>query len=242
MHCTKRFSFHSLPFLIFASAIEFRLSCTAKHQHDTAGKPPSTTDILVLPRSRAEIFRWRHLCTGTVFIQIIILNDIEFFRIFSQPPLPIYLVGAEFHRERSTFEERIVRLNGRNVNDFASSEALQGEARRTLKEVIERLRLIVDDTSSNEPALLAFFKTNPVATVLLEPETECQWREEAIQDYGQIDFVLELVDGTFRVVEIESATRGIFTAKNEFTHSTQHAIEQTRKWIRGRFKGTKHDQ
>lgn len=86
------------------------------------------------------------------------------------------------------------------------------------------------------PLCLPFFKTNPVATVLLEPETERQWREEAIQDYGQIDFVLELVDGTFRVVEIESATRESFTAKNEFTHSTQHAIEQTRKWIRGASK------
>ena len=148
-------------------------------------------------------------------------------------------ISRHFLRAMSTektFEETIIRLNGRDVRDFASHEAMQVEAHRTLQDVTERLRSIVEDTSSGEPALLEFFKTNPAAVVLLEPDTVRQWREAAIQDYGQIDFVLELVDGTFRVVEIESATKEVFTAKNEFSQPTQHAIEQTRKWIRGASK------
>ncbi len=138
--------------------------------------------------------------------------------------------------KKNSLDARIVRLSGRDANEFSSRAALHRAALKTLKDVIEQLRLIVEDASSNEPALLAFFKANPVATVLLEPDTVRQWREAAIQNYGQIDFVLELADGTFRVVEIESAGREIFTERNEFTQSAQHAIEQTRKWIRGASK------
>jgi hypothetical protein len=71
---------------------------------------------------------------------------------------------------------------------------------------------------------------------LLEPDLVRQWREEAIHHYGHIDFVFELVDGTYRVVEIESPSRQIFTMANEFSQQAQHAMEQSRKWVRGASK------
>ncbi len=56
------------------------------------------------------------------------------------------------------------------------------------------------------------------------------------QDYGQIDFVLELVDGTHEVIEIESHACQLFTSKDEPTQEVQHAINQVDRWIVGASK------
>lgn len=101
-----------------------------------------------------------------------------------------------------------------------------------MSDVTSQLRAIVENPGADEPQPAApFFKVNPAAAFLLEPDSIKQWGEESVQNYGQIDFVFQLTDGTYRVVEIESPTRQIFTAKNEFTQPAQHAVEQARKWI-----------
>ena len=82
-----------------AFALYFRSSTIALRQYDTVCVQPATTRNFALHSSRTEIFRLRCLFTGTVFVRINILDDIEFYRIRSQPPLPIHQFEDELDRE-----------------------------------------------------------------------------------------------------------------------------------------------
>ena len=102
-----------------------------------------------------------------------------------------------------------------------------------VKGITDKLESVVNDDTKTEHDLLSLFRECPPLGLLLEPDAYRQWREQEIQKYGRIDFVFELVDGTFSVVEIESHTKSLYTQSDELTQPVRHAVEQVKSWIRG---------
>ncbi len=129
--------------------------------------------------------------------------------------------------------DRILTLAGDSASNYDTPESAKKAAGKRIADVVERLSIIVNDESKTERDLLAHFKTSPESAILLNSDSVKLWREESIQDYGQIDFVIELVDGTHEVIEIESHTSQVFTEKDEVTQNVQHAVNQVERWITG---------
>lgn len=135
-----------------------------------------------------------------------------------------------------SLSSRVLTLAGDSESNYQSPQLASNAAGKRITDVVEQLMSIINDESKTERDLLAYFKSSPEAAILLNSDAVKIWREESIQDYGQIDFVLELVDGTHEVVEIESHGCQIFTAKDEPTQEVQHAVNQVDRWITGASK------
>lgn len=129
---------------------------------------------------------------------------------------------------------RILRMLGIDAgNGTLNDPAVRQLAATRVKDITDRLESVVNDQTKTEHDLLTLFRDCPALAFLLEPDVYRQWREQEIQKYGRIDFVFELVDGTFSVVEIESHTKLLFTQSDELTQPVRHAAEQVKSWIRG---------
>ncbi len=129
---------------------------------------------------------------------------------------------------------RILRMLGIEATEGGLSDASVRQLAATrVKDITDKLELVVNDNAMTEHDLLSLFRECPALGFLLEPDAHRQWREQEIQKYGRIDFVFELVDGSFSVVEIESHARTLYTQSDELTQHVRHAIEQVKSWIRG---------
>ncbi len=138
------------------------------------------------------------------------------------------------HRASSDDARRFLSmLNGGDTVDLPDNASVAATASKGIRTITDGLESIVQDSSKDENDLLAYFRRIPAAAFLLDPFIHRQWREQEIQRYGRIDFVFEICDGTFRVVEIESHTQQLFTKANEFAQPFRHAMEQVKTWLRG---------
>ncbi len=162
----------------------------------------------------------------------------EPYRIYiGQPNNPIACMAVpNFDRfaaieSQLSMAKRVLSLAG-EVGELTDSATI-ARAFSTVREIRIELQKLIDDTQTTDPDLLIFLKENAAAIVFFEPSATSQWREVAIQNHGQIDFVVKLSSGRFSVIEIESPTAQIFTKKDEFTSHMNHAIEQVRNWMRG---------
>lgn len=137
-------------------------------------------------------------------------------------------------RSNSSEALRLFRLFEKNADIDTSNDQLVREVVATsIRTITDGLEAIVVDETKSEIDLLRYFQEQPATAILLETSIYRQWREQEIQKYGRIDFVFELIDGTFLVVEIESHTKKLFTMQDEFTQPFRHAVEQVVSWIRG---------
>lgn len=173
----------------------------------------------------------------------------DWFNIFHSPtdPYTIYIgnpaspVGCmSTHRfarmpsnnEQAVLAKRVLRLEGLVSDSLSDTEAIQ-QATVSIKSLRESLSALIASSDTKEPDLLAFMKDNPSAIMFFEPMAVAQWREAAIQNHGQIDFLIKLAGGRYAAVEIECKSAQIFRANHEFTQHTNHAIDQTKTWMRG---------
>lgn len=142
---------------------------------------------------------------------------------------------ALFERDNS-LTDRILEQFGEA--DFAEDDPPERTACaiKHVEQLISSLKNIVDDELTTENHLLNFFKTTPQVAMLLDFNVEKQWREQALQGYGRIDFVYRLSGNRFLAIEIESHRCSIFTASDEFSSHMNHAINQVDKWITGASK------
>jgi hypothetical protein len=129
--------------------------------------------------------------------------------------------------------DRVLRLQGNRSADSLKGRAKREAAAATVSTFVDELSILVEDPTKSEPDLLKYFRDNPAAAILVNPSIKQQWREVLLQDHGQIDFVLEQVDGRFIAVEIEPSQKPLFTTKDEITNAVQHAVHQTELWVRG---------
>jgi hypothetical protein len=142
-----------------------------------------------------------------------------------------YILNSRISKDDSP---RILRMLGIEAAEGTLSNPTVRQLVATrVKDITDKLELIVSDDTKTEHDLLSLFREYPALGFLLEPDAHRQWREQEIQKYGRIDFVFELVDGTFSVVEIESHTRSLYTQSDELTQPVRHAVEQVNSWIRG---------
>jgi Domain of unknown function (DUF4263)/SEC-C motif len=134
----------------------------------------------------------------------------------------------------------ILNATGKSETDYANDGLAIADATNTIRQITSKLRSLIDSDTTKEPEILNFFRDTPAASILLEPDSVKQFREDEIQHYGKIDFVFEIYDGTIRVVEIESPKTGIFVKTDEFSQPMQHALSQVTTWIRGAKKTPQH--
>lgn len=111
--------------------------------------------------------------------------------------------------------------------------AICTSACRRMNEIVNELASLIDAEGTDEPAILAYFKSTPAAAFLLCPTYSSAWREVELQDFGQIDFVFETDCGRHLVVEIEPPTLQVFRNDDEMTARATHAIDQVENWVRG---------
>ncbi|MCC7336562.1 MAG: DUF4263 domain-containing protein [Pirellulaceae bacterium] len=136
-------------------------------------------------------------------------------------------------RGRTDLVRRVLEaFNDTQSNYNTPQEACKAASLR-ISELTSALRAIIDDPSSDEPALLKFIERTPQIAFLLEPDSVKQWREQTLQGYGRIDFVFELVDRSYCVMEIESHNASLFTIKDELRAEVSHALSQVEKWLLG---------
>jgi hypothetical protein len=135
--------------------------------------------------------------------------------------------------QKLSIARAIIESAGHNSSEYRLGAELTHAAGVTISSIADAIQNLLNDESTHEPDLLSFFHKNPAAAFLLEPAACRQFREEAIQGYGRIDFVFESSDGSFRVVEIESPQATIFVRSDDFSQPMNHALGQVRKWIRG---------
>lgn len=155
----------------------------------------------------------------------------------SESPSVAYIFISKYtvrqKNQKLSIARAIIESTGHNSSEYGSDAQLAHAAGVTISSITDSIQNLLNDESTIEPDLLNFFQKNPVAAFLLEPAACRQFREEAIQGYGRIDFVFESSDGSFKVVEIESPQATIFVRSDDFSQPMNHALGQVRKWIRG---------
>jgi hypothetical protein len=143
--------------------------------------------------------------------------------------------------EFTSFATNFLKAKSGEPSDRPKNETVSKVTRTAYvaySKIIDELESLVTNKDGDELALLKFFKETPEAAFLLETDYVNLWREELIQNYGAIDFVFKKSNDRFRIVEIESPTKRIFTMQDEFTAEFQHAASQVDTWIRGVEKST----
>jgi len=131
------------------------------------------------------------------------------------------------------FPDRFLEALGTTKDNFDSLQNATAEIHAKLSQFVNSLDAIIKSENAIEMDILTFFKDNPAAVMMIEPDFVRIWRETELQDFGQIDFVIEKVGGRVLVVEAESPNQKIFNNTNEFDAKFNHAVDQVSKWIRG---------
>jgi len=132
--------------------------------------------------------------------------------------------------------QRILRVAGISESDVGGPIQCLVTAGRTLLACCDALESLINASGVDEPTLLRFFKEQPHAAFLIEPDHQKAWREQKIQGYGQIDVVFQKTNGRYVAVEIEPPNEPIFCSNDEFSKRFDHAIDQVEQWKLGALK------
>jgi len=128
---------------------------------------------------------------------------------------------------------RILTAAGVPEQSHGSADQRLDRAATTLLGSCRQLEILLNDSETREGDLLDFFRHNPAATFLIEPDQVQIWREQYIQGYGQIDFVFRKFNRRYVAVEIEGPQHTIFLQNNEPSAQFHHATDQVKQWQKG---------